>query len=494
MSRNQLTVCYITEDQGAVASLSHTLKAAFPKVSASTAASIDEALSRKDTDLIIADDSFKNISTTIPVLRVIPESDIIQYVAQKEDFVTYAELETHALVRAVRSLLEKNRLASELKDAVVRDERTGLFNQRYLVESLNKEAKKAIRYGYPLTALYMGIDGLKKINAKYGPEAGDQAIVDFGLILSNSLRCVDTVGRYSGDEFMAILPETSLANSIKACERIQSATKKFAFANTDSDLTLSASIGIASLSHEIRTGEELLRAARLALSGAKQRGSGSFCTFEEAREIDEPTKENRELISALQQQIQMLTEDAKKSHLAGILKTLNDLSFYKKLVSHHEHVAFYAERLASKLSVPPEDLAIIRNSALLHDIGKLAIDERIITKNGALSSTEYAIVKQHPLFAAQMLAGSVFLKNEANIILHHHEHFDGNGYPDHMNGNRIPLASRIITLAEAWDTMITAQNYRNAMALDQALTELKAQSGKQFDPELVAIFTGLIEN
>jgi HD-GYP domain-containing protein (c-di-GMP phosphodiesterase class II) len=123
----------------------------------------------------------------------------------------------------------------------------------------------------------------------------------------------------------------------------------------------------------------------------------------------------------------------------------------------------------------------------------VAIDERIVTKSGLLSSTEYAIIKQHPLFASQMLMGSIFLRNEANIILHHHEHFDGNGYPDHMYGTQIPLSARIITLAEAWDSMITAQSYRPALPLDQALSELKTQSGKQFDPELVAVFTGLIE-
>ena len=143
---------------------------------------------------------------------------------------------------------------------------------------------------------------------------------------------------------------------------------------------------------------------------------------------------------------------------------------YKKILSHSEHVAFYSERLAEKLGLGKDERETVRNSAILHDIGKLAIDERIVMKNGTLSSAEYATIKQHPIFAAQMLSGSPFIKNEVNTILHHHEHFDGNGYPDHMRGSHIPLGSRIIALAEGWDTMVSTQPYREAMPLDMAFS------------------------
>jgi len=493
MSKKELTICYLTENKSPLTGIVNALKPAFSKVTVLRAETAEEAYSSKGVDLIITNKPLEKAPAGRPILKIVPEKEAGAHILLNEDFITTGEVETHALARAVLSVMEKKHLLEELNDAVIRDEATGLFNQRYLAEALVKEVKKAVRYNYPLTVIYIGLDGFKKINLKYGPELGDQAIVDFGLILSNSLRCVDTIGRFTSDEFMAILPETSAENALKACERIKNATNNFSSSSTDANIALSAGIGIASLNSELRTSDDLLKAARMALSGAKKRGAGTICTFEEAKEIDEPTKENRELIAAIGHQLLMLTEDARKSHMAGIMKLFNEFPYYKKLISHHEHVAFYAERLATKIALSAEETALIKNSALLHDIGKIAIDERIVLKSGLLSSTEYAIIKQHPLFAAQMLSNSVFLKNEGNIILHHHEHFDGNGYPDHMHGSQIPLSSRIITLAEAWDAMITAQSYRSALPLDHALSELKTQAGKQFDPELVAVFTGLIE-
>lgn len=494
MSKNDLTICYLTKKQNAIAGLANTLRAAFPKVIASQASSTEEIANLKGVDLVVADFEFKNLKLNTPILHIISKDDIPQYIKENSDFITDNETATYAFVRAVKNILEKNRLACDLKEISIHDELTGLYNQRFLVETLAREVKKAVRYSYPLTLLYIGIDGLRKINTKYGHEIGDRAILDFGLIIKNSVREVDTVGRYEGDEFLAILPETTQNKAFKVCERIQNAVKNFAFANGEAGLSISVGIGLVEISTTVRTKEDLLNSVRQALSGAKKSGAGSKCTWEEAKLIDKPTKENSELIAAIGHQITLLTEEAKKSHYRGILKLFNDMPLYKKILPHSEHVSFYSERLGSKFGLSQEDLTVIKNSAILHDIGKLAIDDRIILKNSPLTSTEYAIVKQHPVFAAQMLSGSAFIKNEVNTILHHHEHFDGNGYPDHMQGSYIPIISRIIALAEAWDTMISSQSYREAMPLDQALSELKKGAGRQFDPELVAVFTGLIEN
>lgn len=493
MSKNSLSILYITKKQNAIAPLASILRHAFPKLTASQTASPEEIHNFKDLDIIIADDEFK-IKTDLPILGVVPIEKAEEYARQRFDFVTENEVSSYAIARAVKDILERKKLTQELKEASIKDELTGLYNQKFLLETLARETKKATRYSYPLTLLYIGIDSLRKINSKYGHEIGDRVLVDFGLIATNSVREVDTIGRYSGDEFLAMLPETSSLNSIRVCERIQNAVKNFAFVSGEAGLTITAGIGMAELSTSIRTKEELLNAARQALAGAKKRGASSICTYEEAKLIDEPTKENRDLITAVSSQITMLTDEARKNHFLGILKIFTEMPLYRKMLSHLEHVSFYSERLAAKMGLTGEELALVRNSALIHDIGKLAIDERIILKNGPLTSTEYAIVKQHPVFAAQMLSGSIFIKNEINTILHHHEHFDGNGYPDHMQGTHIPVASRIIHLAESWDAMITAQDYRPALPLDQALNELKKGAGKEFDPELVAIFTGLIEN
>ncbi len=494
MAKSQLNICYLTKKQNAIVAIANNLRSAFPKITACQSKTVDEAIALEDLDLIIADAGFKNIPNNTPALFIISENAVESFVKEGADFITEAEATTYALVRAVKAVLGREKLLGELKEASIKDELTGIYNQRFITETLSREVKKALRYNYPLTVLFMGIDGLRKINTMHGHAIGDKVLIDFGLIAMNSVRAVDTIGRYSGDEFLAILPETSPANSLKVCERIQKATQNFAFANACAGLNVTVGIGISSLCSTIRAKEELLNSARQALAGAKKRGTNCTCTYDEAQAIDEPAKENTNLIVAVQNQISLLTEEAIKSHHKGILNLFGEIPLYKKMLSHSEHVAFFCERLATKMGMSSDDIALIRRSSILHDIGKLVIDERIVMKNGPLTSTEFAIVRQHPVFAAQMLSGSAFVKNEVMAILHHHENFDGNGYPDHMQGTHIPLVARIITLAEAWDTMITPQVYREAYPLDQALSELKKGAGRQFDPELVGIFTSLIEN
>lgn len=494
MAQNQLTLCYLTEKPNAIARIASILKQTYPKIIASQESTIEDMLSIKGLDLIIADASYRKIPSNVPVLYVVSSTDAESFMNDSSDFITEEEINTFALNRSVKNIIEREKLLNELKDASIKDELTGLYNQRYVTEALSKEIKKALRYNYPLTLLYLGLDGMKKVNGRFGHEVGDKVISDFCLILSNSVREVDTIGRFSGDEFIAILPETNEKNSYKVCERIQHATKNFAFANGEGGLDIGVSIGIASIISTLKTRESLIFEARSALIGAKKRGMNSVCTFEESKLIDEPVKENTELITAIKQHILLLTEETKKNYLTKILKFFEEIPLYGKMLSHAEHVTFYAARLANKMGLSEEETVVLKNSAILHDIGKLAIDDRVVLKNGPLTSTEYALIRQHPVLAAQMLSESAFMRNETNIILHHHEHYDGAGYPDHMQGTHIPLLSRIIALAESWDAMITEQPYRQALPLDQALDELKKGAGKQFDPEIVAVFTGLIEN
>ncbi|MBI2092261.1 MAG: diguanylate cyclase [Deltaproteobacteria bacterium] len=495
MANSQITICYLTKKPNAITTLVQSLKQAFPKLTASQTDSAEKLLNFKGLDLIIADPDFRGINAACPVLYILTESEAKDPSKwPTSNFVSEKEIKTYVLARAVKNILETEKLSKELKESSIKDELTGLYNQRFLIETLGIEIKKAIRYNSPLTLLYTGLDNLRSVNSKYGHEVGDRVILDFGLIVANSLRCVDTVGRFNGDEFLAILPETPQSNSLKVCRRILNATQNFAFANGEAGLNVTACIGIATLSTLTRAPNELLSHARLALEGAKKRGQNNVCTFDEAKSIEEPVKENTELINAIKRKIYLLTEESKKSHYSNILKFFEDIPLYRKFLSHSEHVAFYSERLANKMGLGAEELSSIKISALLHDIGKLAIDERIVGKNGPLTGTEYAFIKQHPVLGAQMLSESAFIKGEINTILHHHENFDGSGYPDHMQGTNIPLQSRIVALAEAWDTMITPQIYREAFSLDQALDELKKGAGHQFDPDVVAIFTGLIEN
>lgn len=490
MSRAPLTICYLTKKPNAIVNIAARLRPAFPVLAAQQVSSIDDIPANKTPDILIADEEFKDVTVNFPILYVINAKNA----PASPNFITEEELSTHALSRAVMNILEQSRLVKELKEASIKDELTGLYNQKFLLEVLAKEVKKGVRHRKPLTILCIGLDNIREINSRHGYKIGDRAIVDFGLLIANSVRDIDTVGRLVGDEFLAILPETGSESSANVCSRIQRSAKNFAFAGGEAGLNVTACIGIASLTHSIRTKDSLLEAVRSALSAAKRRGAGSTCTAEEACLVKEPLKENKELILSIQHNVAELTDETKKAYLGSILKIFEELPIYSRIQHHADHTAFYAERLALKTGVSAEDALAIRFSALFHDIGLSAIDERVVFKQGHLDSAEFALIKTHPLIAAQMLERSAFIKNEVNIILHHHERFDGSGYPDHLAGTHIPFASRIITLAEAWDTMISKQSYRDAMPLDIALKELKKGAGTQFDPELVGLLTGLIEN
>ncbi len=161
-----------------------------------------------------------------------------------------------------------------------------------------------------------------------------------------------------------------------------------------------------------------------------------------------------------------------------------------------DHAARARERalkLAKKLNVPEKMVKNIEYAALLHDIGKIGIDEKIITKPGKLTEEEYAIMKRHPEIAYEILSPIEFLSPVARIVLYHHEWYNGMGYPQGLKGDEIPLGSRIVSVIDAWDAMISDRPYRKALSKEQAIDELKKGAGKQFDPKVVEAFIELIE-
>lgn len=418
-------------------------------------------------------------------------------------FLKPKDIKSHSLVHILNNLIERQKLIEKLNttnaqmnDMVVRDDLTGIFNKRYIDQFVESELKKARRYNTPVTALLVGVDSLKNINETYGYDIGNKILIEFSYLIQNAIREVDVVARYSGDEFYVLLPETDIKAAVKVAERIQKDIHNTIFADGRPTHNPTASIGVAEFQHGYRTPEEWTTALRKALIEAKHSGKDQIKTVEDA-EAGEVLKisEDAQLIIELQNKIHILTEDTKKTYFKGVVSLIEGNPFYKKyLVPHSERVAFYAEKLASKLKMQPEEISAIRRGGLLHDVGKVAIDKRILLKAQQLNESEFNLVKRHPVIGIQLIGHSLFWKNELTMILHHHEWFNGSGYPDGLNGNHIPLGARILNIAEAWDTMTTDQPYRPAITLDKAIQEIKQNSGRQFDPELASMFVSMIES
>jgi putative nucleotidyltransferase with HDIG domain len=160
----------------------------------------------------------------------------------------------------------------------------------------------------------------------------------------------------------------------------------------------------------------------------------------------------------------------------------------RELEGHSQRVARYMELMARELRLAKVDLPTLRRGALLHDLGKIGIPDEILRKTGELDGSEWRIMKRHPAYGARILAGIPYLSGPAEIVRHHHERFDGSGYPDGLAGEDIPLGARIFALADALDAMTSDRPYRRAMSLEDAITEIERCSGKQFDPVIVSAF------
>ncbi len=343
MARRQLNICYLTKKSNAITRLAESLRPAYPKIAAWQTSNPEELFSDKRPDIIIADPDFRTSELPKSALYVIKQKEAQKFIKDSSvQFITEDELGTHAFVRAIGNIIEQERLLTQLQESSIKDELTGLYNKKFMLDILGKEVKKSIRYHTPLSILFVGADGMKKIN-EHGHGIGDQVIMDLGIIISQSVREVDVAGRFDGDEFIAILPETTLENSSHVCKRIQYTTKNFAFANGEPGLAVTVSMGVSELEGNLRSREDLVESARQALAGAKKRGPGSICTWEEAKTKADPVKENAAIISSVRHQIALLSEETEKNHYKNLMKLFESMSSYKRRQHHSERVAFYSE-------------------------------------------------------------------------------------------------------------------------------------------------------
>ncbi len=153
--------------------------------------------------------------------------------------------------------------------------------------------------------------------------------------------------------------------------------------------------------------------------------------------------------------------------------------------AHSVTVASYAEAIGRQMELPARTIETVRAAALLHDIGKIGVPDAILTKPGPLDEAEFTLVMRHPEKALEILGHVSFLREERPLILHHHEHFDGTGYPAGLAGERIPLGARILAVADALETMLSARSYKGPYSMKQVRNELIAGAGSQFDPDVV---------
>ncbi len=378
---------------------------------------------------------------------------------------------------------------ARLETLATTDPLTGLPNHRALAAALETELDRAYRYGRPFGVLFLDIDHFKAINDTGGHATGDAALQQFAALVRERLRGTDIVGRWGGEEFVALLPETDEAGALAAAEEVCVTVAKTVFA-IGGGLRMTCSIGVASSQAERpsqRQGSEgtdikgpgersqaLVAAADQAMYAAKRLGRNQVRAAGDSAV--------RELLA--HEQAKVSREDIA---LAGTVEALVALvEKHDRLAGKRtEGTALLAVKMAQELGLTGAEGRQIGLAARLHDIGLLAVPDVLLQKPAPLSVEEQAILQTHPEIGAGIVSHVPSLRALTPLIRAHHEHWDGMGYPNALAGEEIPMGARIIAVADTFCFLTSESPLRRALEPAEAITEIRRGAGTQFDPAVV---------
>ena len=419
------------------------------------------------TTLIILIIDFVSIGPNKQVLSIYFEKDLVLFSAL---FLT-------AFILGMYVDIEREH-TKELKNLANVDELTGLYNHRYFQEFLQKSIDEADKKKQEVSLLFMDIDYFKNFNDINGHQAGDLLLKEIGQIMKNCIRGTDAVARYGGEEFAAILPNTTENDAIKIGERIRSSIQNTYFKGQENqpDKNITISIGVSSYPKRAISKHQLINTADDALYRAKSFNRNRVELYHSV--LDE-LSENRDI-----------NIDTVKS-LKYFINMINIKDRYT--YGHTERVVIYSKYFGEYINLTEEEKIKLQVSAYLHDIGKLEIPEEVLNKKEKLTQSERQMFINHPQVGVDLIKNIEQLSEFKLIIKHHHERYDGNGYPSGLKGLDIPYLSRILTIVDSFDAMTSNRTYNKVKTKEEAIKELRDQAGKQFDPDLVEKFINMLE-
>ena len=393
------------------------------------------------------------------------------------------------LAPVAREVEEVAASLSSVKEAATTDRLTHVANRPTLLAHLFSELERVSRYGRPISVAFIDIDHFKQVNDTYGHAVGDVVLRGVADVFRAHTRTTDLVGRYGGEEFVVVLPETNVDEATAVAEKLRLLVLKESFpVGEGREIAVSISVGIAGGSAQHLRVDQLLRDADAAMYAAKSLGRNQTYVFAETD--DDAARIPRAPISAEgRARAAEVGEMARRAAEATLSAVVSPLPHYRGKPS--SLIAAISVRLARELELPEQEVERIRVASLLHDIGKVAVPEQILEKPAPLTPDEWQTVVQHPRIGQVIIDQVAAVKDAGTIILHHHEKYSGHGYPHGLRGSDIPLGARIVAIADAYDAMVSDRPYRAAVSHDAALTELRTHATMQFDPELVSMFCKL---
>jgi diguanylate cyclase (GGDEF)-like protein len=346
------------------------------------------------------------------------------------------------------------------------DPLTGLGNHRHFQDQLQTRLDHAVATQLPVSVCLFDLDNFKQINDRYGHPTGDRVLAQ----VASRLRDAGEAFRLGGDEFAVVLPGHGEEAARKVADKL---VRDLGSEETEHLGTVSFSAGVATFPQHGEERAELVRVADIALYWAKGEGKNRVRVY----------RPDMPALSQLQRLASDPDRSARLQAAAALAGAVDARDAY--VGSHSQRVGEVAAAVARRLELPDDEVELIRLAGKLHDVGKLAVPEEILRKRGALTPREREVLERHPQIGQTML-DPLGVEPVGTWVLHHHERWDGDGYPGNLAGERIPIGSRIIFAADSFDAMTSDRTYRAALSSDEATAELRRCAGTQFDPNVVA--------
>jgi diguanylate cyclase (GGDEF)-like protein/PAS domain S-box-containing protein len=353
--------------------------------------------------------------------------------------------EVYGVVLVFRDITEEKRRQDEIYYMSYYDSLTGLYNRRYFEEEFKR---LDTRRNLPISVIMGDANGLKLINDAFGHNKGDRLLVKTAKAIKSVCRTDDIAARWGGDEFVILLPRTSKEDAELIVQRIKNACSKMRVGS----LSVSISLGWDTKENNDQELPKILKGAEDHMYKHKVSESGSV----------------------------------RGNIISAIFNTIHEKS--PRIESHSKRVSLLCQEIGAAMNLPETEIDELKTSGLLHDIGKVAIDDGILQKKEQLTEQERIEVKRHSDIGYRILNTAPEMTDIALYVLSHHERFDGAGYPRGIRQREIPLASRVIAVADAYDAMTNERSYKESLSQGMAIKELKRNKGTQFDPDIVDIF------
>ena len=345
----------------------------------------------------------------------------------------------------VSDITEKKKYEENLKHLSYHDQLTNLYNRRFFEEELARLDQKQ---NLPISIMMADINGLKVINDSFGHAVGDDFLIQLAEILKSTCRENEIIARLGGDEFVVILPKTDVDETAKIVKRLKDIISETRIGNID----LSVSFGFDTKENEDQSIEDILASA-----------------------------ENHMYTHKIAEHSSM------RGNTVGIImNALIEKS--AREAEHSQRVSEICEEIATKMNFDHDEVEQIKVAGLVHDIGKIGINEAILNKAGHLEKDEWMAIRRHPEAGWRILSTTLEFSEVALFVLHHHEKFDGSGYPDGLKREEIPIQARIIAIADAYDAMTNERSYKGVISHEEAIKEIKRCSGTHFDPAVVEAY------